>query len=254
MRTLISIIILGLLCSPAWGRSTTVVVGQGTAAATVISDCSGPMSYTGSTGCSKRETFEGTTDCYGGFDPHNCDNAWYYAANAVDFSSTAAPIYGTNSMLVTGGASNNKAILDFTAAGTIYVGMAFQLGDLPNKDHDVVTIMNSSEVAKCIGYINFNNKVGAWNAGGSNNTTETATLSADTTYYMLVRATKGTGADAICTTYLSTDGTTWGYSATSTNGTWTDDVSWVYYNGGGDVGEDRLIDDIRISTSTLNFW
>jgi len=90
------------------------------------------------------------------------------------------------------------------------------------------------------------------NAGGTTQAT-TLSLSDSTTFYIKVKAVKGTGADASCTPYYSSNGTSWTEGTASTNGTWTANPAWFFPNG-TNSGPNIVMDDVRLSTSDFNYW
>jgi hypothetical protein len=69
------------------------------------------------------------------------------------------------------------------------------------------------------------------NAGGTNGDSSTGLVVAGTTYHLWIRYVKGTGANAIITAYLSTTGTRGSSVAERTDGTQTNQVAQIRFQG-----------------------
>jgi len=151
------------------------------------------------------------------------------------------------------------AALGFTAGATIYAGAMININTYTlNNDYDVLNVETSTLTPLC--ELKFNtfspNVLEVTNPGGS--TGQSSTISGGwvngKTYYVKLEAVVGSGANAACTAQLSTDGATWGYTATSTNGTWTTNTGYVEFDQTGTAAINKIVDDVRASTSTFNYW
>jgi hypothetical protein len=255
MRKLISISFVLLLAAVLlYPQDMIVIRRKAAAASTEIADCSGPMTYTGSTGCTKREIFEGVTSCYSGFSS-NCSSTWYYA-NGVTFNSTTspAPLQVTYSLYVPD-AGGSKAFLGYTAASDVYGGAAVNFAGIPATTNiNVIRVDTAADTTVCTAGLYGATVFQVSNTGGTTQTT-TVSLSTGTTYYMKVRAVPGSGSNARCDAWLSTNGTSWGYSVSSTNGTWTANTGYFHMeNTTGTTSAHFTMDDFRIASTSFNYW
>ena len=265
MRKLILAILL-ILCMCVYASAgTTVVVVQGVAAGAAT--CTGAAP----TGCTGRETFDGSTDC--GDDPNNaqtCDNTWTllshsypdYTGNA-DCTDTEVPyvcctgseagtcpaaVEGTYSMNVQDNWTNNPTI-GISATDEIVVASMFRTSG--TNTNYVIQLRDTSSNDLCRAENGGGSFLKANNTGGSTGG-DGLTLNVDTDYYVRVRAKKGTGANAQCEVWVSTDGTNWGTSSSSTNGTWTAQVEKIGLSPGNNNAE-NIMDDIRwLSGSSMD--
>jgi hypothetical protein len=255
MRTLLTI---SLLCSFAFGQGLTVNKGAKfnkgsvlTPGIRAISGCSGPPSVTGSSGCLLRETFEGSTLCYASYGS-TCDQGVFFAAGTPNFAYTTppAPLQQTRSFYVaTGGSVNVEE--QVTAQSTFYAGIMVNVDTLPASSEFLFSVLDGSDNLLCRLSFFSNNQFNVSNTGGTTQTTA-VTLATNTTYYIAIKAVAGTGANATCTPYFSSNGSSWTTGTASTNGTWTANVARVNFLS--QTGTDFIVDDIRIATSLFTYW
>ena len=232
----------------------TPMLGAGVSAAApaTISGCSGLPTATGSSGCLARETFDGATSCYSGF-TSNCDQTWSYATGDLVFNYTTAPapLQGTNSLYIPAG-FGSKGYFSVTTSGTMYAGAMVRVSSLPVQSNNIFVIESTADTPLCTIQFYGTDTINMLNAGGTTQAT-TLSLSDSTTFYIKVKAVKGTGADASCTPYYSSNGTSWTEGTASTNGTWTANPAWFFPNG-TNSGPNIVMDDVRLSTSDFNYW
>lgn len=240
-------LLLSLLITLSLSGQTMMRV-QRRAAASVISNCSGAPSLTGTSGCIARETFEGSALCFADYGNY-CDAGFEWVSGGANFNGTTSPLQGSRSLLLP--ASTGTVIRGLTATGTVYGAIMFQFDAAASGDRTVqLELRTSGNSTLCRGYIWQGNSLGALVGGGEDNSAAIS-LSANTTYYLKVRYVPGTGANATCTAYLSTNGTSWGYSANAANGSVTADAGRIVPVGGP---TNLKYDDLRVSATDINYW
>ncbi len=194
-----------------------------------------------------QETFEGSNACYGGIGNY-CDNAWTWIAASMGVRSSTGPLQGTYSSASTDDttANMNKSI---AAADEYYLAVMISITDYTRNEAFDIILANASETARCTA-TNWQQNVYGINSGGTNTSDVITTLANSTTYYMKIRAKKGTGANAECQVYVSSNGTSWTATQTSTNGTWTDQIGkFVLTKNQTGI----KFDDIRVSTGDISY-
>lgn len=259
MKSLIALLMV-LLIFPANGQILAPILATHTSSGGGgISGCSGAPTASGSSGCLVRETFEGSTLCYSGF-TSNCNNAWYFAENSLQFNYTTspAPLQGSYSAYFPDNGTFPDGMLAFTASATSYAGAIVNLNTYTaNQAYGLIQTETSQGATLC--QVVFNTFSPATlqvvNSGGtSQQITVTGGFTAGATYYVELEGVVGTGANATCTAKLSTNGTSWGYTVSSTNGTWTTNLDYVEIGQTGYTGINKIVDDIRVATSSFNYW
>lgn len=183
------------------------------------------------------ETFGGSTLCFSGM-ASVCDNAWDYA-NTVTFAA--------GSLTLASGVG--ETIVISSANDTLYYGVKMTWSSGTNRV--VLRALDASNTELCDVTI-YSNNLYVVNTGGSNQNDSTP-LTAGNDYYIKLKATKGTGSNAACQASFSTNGTSWTWTAASTNGTWTAQPSRMEFQGSGGAGADMVYKAARISTSDFNF-
>jgi hypothetical protein len=242
-HTLGRLLLVALLLLPtllyAGGTASlrVAVTGSGSGA---VATCSGASP----TGCTLRETFEGSVECYTGGDS-SCDSTWTGVNNpsTYRYATSPAPLQGTYSIYPAPGALQYKTI---TPADQYYFSVMLNKSNIAAEGIGIV-VRDASHNALCV--LELYNSYTCFNAGGTN-CTNSGTLSSNTTYYLKGRAKKGTGTNAECEVWISTDGTTWGSSRTSTDGTWTAQIAEILFNGEGAAS---VMDDIRVFTGDISY-
>ena len=249
-KLLIILFLLTLLLTATPVQSATMVSGRpcpGGATNTALANCSGPMTYTGSSGCLMRETFEGCaancTSCTSGY-------TWTVFSGTPGCANTTTPLQGSQSY---GGTADSTVIEIYTTQvaidgyGELYgtfamkiascsTGYPIPFGFSNSTGADVATISNAGECR--------------YRACTEDACTAPTTLSADTLYYVKLYTKKGTGANAIVQWWTSTDGTTWTNRGSITDGANTNNMGrpWVFYQS-----EQVKFDDVRVSTTDINY-
>lgn len=239
----IGLLILALCAFVQFAYGATAVSGRpcpgGAAAA---SPCTGASPAD----CTLREVFDGSSYCYGSSGDQNCSFTWTNYDTAPDWNYSAAPLQGTYSAEM-GGASV-AFWKDVTGASEYYVAFMFNIHNVTD-DTSPVQFRDSGGNILCQTYIG-SGAIGARQAGGTNSTT--IAISLDTTYYVKLRGKAGSGANAECQIYLSTNGTTWTSTQTSTDGTWTANIEKLVFQGRASVTPE-VVDDIRLYTGDISW-
>ena len=218
------------------------------------------MSFSGNSGCVARETFEGSTLCYSGFSS-NCNYAWTSASGTTVFNYTTAPapLQGTYSLRVpdASGIDANKTFFGYTASATAYAGMAVNLSAYPSANISIFNMEASVDSPLCGIVLYGNSLLQVTNSGGTTQSVAISGLTAGNTYYYRMEAIAGTGTNATCTAWLSTNGTSWNYTISSTNGTWTASTQYLHFlapTGSGLNVSNLIADDLRVAMSPFNYW
>jgi len=243
---LLPLILLIALPCHAFGPAIQAALSAGGAAATCGS-CQGAASCTNAAlACTFRETFDGTTSCYSGDTGNNCDNTWTVSGSS-DLAHTSHPIQATRDVSLTGGSESIR--LSFTAADVAYAA-AYVYITTHGAAANMFFMANSAAGGLCSLSQAASGAITVIAVGGSASST-IATVSDGTGYYFKTKYTKGTGADAICEGWVSSDGKNWGTSQTSTNGTATTQVSRLYLYGV--TTPSHQMDDIRVFTGDISW-
>ena len=240
----------------AWQYTIPGHTGATAASGSSISGCSGAPSDTGSSGCLLREIFEGSTTCYSGYGT-NCNNAWNFISGTwvSNYATSPAPLQGSNSLRIVAGGLG-VGYLGYTSSATVYVGALVNLDAYTaNTNSNILAIESVQGTPVCT--LSFNTftptQFQVSQTGGTTQGTN-VTFVANTTYYVKLEGSVGTGANAVCAAQFSNNGSSWGFTATSSNGTWTANLVDLVEQQSGNAGIDKIVDDIRVSTSTFNYW
>lgn len=178
-----------------------------------------------------------------------------YSGGAVNFDYTPA-ISGSQSCRLwnTGTGYYSVVTPQFTgSSGGNYFAMKINHHIVPAGNLTFVKFLDAS--SNDLGGISWRygtSYLAAAPTGGSLVTSSTA-MDLDTDYWIMARYIPGTGANAVITVWLSTNGSTWTQLATSTNGTTTANAAYVKIenNMGPDMG--FIIDDARVSTNEITY-
>ena len=214
-----------------------------------LASCSGPLSGTGSDGCLFRETFEGSNDCGSWGTYETCDNAWTYGAGLEPDYTTSA-ISGSRSLF--GDNVSENAFTEITDSDEVYVATAIKWSALPSSDNTVLKLTTANGATSyCHLRIYSTNQMLVQNDGGTQQQDSVA-LSVATVYYFMLRGKIGTGANAECQGYISTNGSSWTDGTLSNDGTWQVQLPAIKVEG--TTNTDKVLDDIRVSTTSINYW
>jgi hypothetical protein len=212
----------------------------------VIGGAASPCTGANPADCTVRETFDGATACGDGSHT-NCSNTWTSVTGWCDFDAGSAP-QGTYQASCGGASIVNR--LAFTAGAQYYATARVTASDVTNITQ-WLSLKDNSGNNLCYLYFAATGKLSLANTGGTA-ATGSATYSNGTSYYVKLRAKKGTGANAECQFWTSTNGTAWTTdTASSTNGTWTADVARVYMQAA--AAQTVTYDDIRVYTGDISY-
>ena len=199
-----------------------------------------------------RETFDGATLCATG-GVSTCDNTWTLGASSPNFQYGG--LQGTYAADFPLGQETDLR-RNVTERDPIYV--AFMFKDISGNhtyNGNLVNIMTTNLSAFCASF-----KTSATAStfyvqatGGTGGTT--FTLTSNTLYYIKLKYTKGTGANATIECWTSTNGTDWTARGSSTNGTSasTGGALYLYHYDDGNNYTHYVYDDIRTSASDINY-
>lgn len=198
------------------------------------------------------ETWNGATDCGDGTHS-NCNNTWSYWSSWPNFVATAAgtPLAGDGTYCLSMSAIEQEIYHSFTPADTIYASVPVSNSAL--QDPNFLQIRDASDNILCniwtYGYGADSFVVS--NTGGTDRSSADHAFAVNTKYYLKIKAVKGTGANAQCQGYYSTNGSTWTTITNSTNGTWTNQPAKVYLKG--QDSSTNLRGRVRVSTNDINY-
>lgn len=250
------ILFLLLLPSLAWGgdieiaRMNPYILGGGVGC--TISNCSGDETCTGTSGCLIRETFDGCT----GTNENGCDNTscgsapcLYYAVNRCTLNDASSPLEGAQDASC--GGAVEMVELRFTASDEVYATAIIDTPDVTaSTDRLMVQDASGNDLCK---FTMVSSSMAIYNTGGTAKG-DTEDFENSKKYYIKIRAKKGTGTNAECQGWASTDGTNWTFTTpdASTNGTWTaQPAKFIGY--GSSATLTTRFDDMRVSTSDINY-
>lgn len=255
MRKLLASVCLYLVLfcacrSDLWGQRILAPILQAAPTGGGGAGCNG----TSPTGCTFRETFEGTNACWSG-GPANCDNlnGWgneFCGTNCVySYATAPAPLQGSHSLGFVAG-SGAIAEATFTGASTIYAGAVINFTSFSDFNEHI-DIRDGSDNLLCgVEMSSGGTSFQIVNTGG---TTQSSSSGLSTgTYYFQIKATVGTGTNAVCQLLYSTTGASGSWTTvTSSNGTWTATPANVRFSSNA-TGE-FIVDDVRVYTAQMNW-
>lgn len=198
------------------------------------------------------ETFDGSNACGDGSST-NCDETWVVNNSPVfNYTTAPAPLEGTYSWQAD--LTTETISIGFTPCDEVWVS-AIVRDDVAVNYAKIFEVLDSTDNSLC--WCEWYDtgagvKLVARQTGGTNAPTD-ADYSADTTYYIKLRAKKGTGANAECQVSISTDGSTWTTPAASIDGTWTTEPSKIKLYGNDGTTTYGLKDDIRVDDADINY-
>jgi len=204
-------------------------------------------------GCTAREKFNGCTNTlYNGCDNVACGSApclSNYVAKCT-LNNTTTPLEGAQDESC-GGATQGTQLL-VAAADEYYATTLFSTSDV-TKTTGIFNLWAGVGTTGCQAFPN-SSKMSISNSGGTTRA-GTYTLVNNTKYYLKIRAKKGSGSNAECEFWLSSDGTNWtlDHNATpSNNGTWTSQIDRAATYGSSATHTTHF-DDLRIFTGDINY-
>lgn len=246
MKRLLPLLIFLLICSFAQTSSARmsacIAGGGGVASGGGGGSCTGSNPST----CTFRETFDGSSYCIGSSGDQNCDSTWTSViAGTPDWNNTSYELSGTNALYLTATSVVEKSL---TAANSYTVAMS---GYVETRAYTQYLIgMYNTWIAGCLMGMGSGGAITVAVGGGSTSST-IATVANGNRYYFKSKYTIGTGANASCEGWVSTDGTNWGTSQKVENGTGTGQIDSVRF-----AAEDTTqiyLDDVRVYTGDITW-
>lgn len=238
MRRLAVVLAVLLVASSAWAGQQIIMCGFGGIAYSCSDD--------NVTGILFQERFECGANTSGG--DADQEQVWT-AGGTPSFTDTTAPVLQGTEGALFGNTNNAYHAVDNP---DIYVAFKMNYASLGGST-TLIALTNGANNRGSITWNPVNGKMACVNSGGTTNTTAGAVFATSTTYYVKIRATTGTGADAVVTGWTSSDGASWTQQCQSTNGTWTDNVTRIYLPNVGYQTLSGRYDDVRGSTSDINY-
>ncbi len=199
-----------------------------------------------------RERFEGGSSTGGG----DSDNEMAWTTNAgtsEDWNYTGTILEGSESGFMGTGDTTTIYTADFTAqsAKTFFTFM-FRTTSTWSASRNIAIIADNVGNILCNIQQNTDDTVRLYNTGGSNAGTA-GTFAADTTYYFKMTATPGSGANADCEFWSSTNGSSWINTVQISDGTWTADIAMLAYQTTVSSSSEYIIDDLRLDDVDINY-
>ena len=212
MRKKLSLLLL-LLLIPAlaygWGM---VIIGGGGPTADYCTDTASSATL--------QERFECGANTYDG--DTNQEYASWTEGGTVDWGATPGDLDlgGTEDLECGGTAWENVDSGNITDVAEIWAGMIFGVSDLPAAENTVFRVEGAGDEGWCVLKLASDGKIWMYNDGGGGN--DAGTYSADTRYYIKVRAKYVDGSNDECECWISTDPAAWGASdASDATGSWS---------------------------------
>lgn len=241
IKKLLTILFILLLPCLSWGWGT-MIMGGGVPAA--------PASCGAGTEllC---ENFDGSTACGDGSHT-NCNNTWTVSgAPTFDFNyaTAPAPLEGTYSFRINMSTGDDETgwYKAFTASDAVHF---FYIVNAHLRTLSNINFMITDSAGALLMAVNnagyeFNIMCGTVNAYSA------TTMAVDTTYYIWGDYTKGTGANAVCHLFHSTDTTKGAADITITNGDATGQAARAVLYQSSIASNDFIMDKIRVGTSAF---
>lgn len=242
IRRLFAALILVCLVSPAYAGSIIIAKKKGGAPA--------PCTGSAPSNCTIRETFNGANECAATY-TSNCSMAadfWTVAAGTPDFDNASYPKSGqTYALYMTGSAqirnTNNLSASDeWYQAVPMYVETRGAVTALLAFKNGTTTLCRMDSTTGGV--------ITVLAAGGTASST-IATVADGNAYYLKLRYKLGTGANAECQGWVSTDGTTWSTTQSSTDGTSTAQATRIYPFSG--ASSKWHYQEIRVYTGDISW-
>lgn len=237
-----------------------VFLGGGGAAATAKFPCQDATHLGDGTAVYKCEDFEGAASCESGSADSNCRNTWVAldaCATAVDYSSTAAPLAGTNSALFAESATAGLCTKTIAFTGdSAYVYARVKINTLSIDSYSSAPIAIRTDTTSVCGFLVKNTwggtTFGVWAGEDIPCSSGCLTPTQGQEYYVWLEYVKGTS----CTVYVSETATKPANAqATDTTGiadTSANIVKLLSYDSTNDSIDDVLFDNIAVSATQLS--
>jgi len=160
-----------------------------------------------------------------------------------DYSTTGLSMKGDECLQIE---QNDSAEASFTASSTIYITAMLRYDTLPAADNTFFSLYNDGNRLLRV-RIRTNGQLRLINEGDAGYNGDNPGI--NTTVYVKLRYTKGTGSDAIAALYTSSDGITWSSGVESTAGTSTLDANMARLDN--EAAGSIYIDNILLSTEDI---
>jgi hypothetical protein len=187
------------------------------------------------------QNFEGT-----GYD----NSESWSEVDSPDEDYTTTVLRGSQSLDISGDTYESTTIT-FSATGPCYVFFRFRFSALPSSDASIFIMRDASDNQlaalrlRSNGYIRAYNGTGGYeNSGG--------TYSANTTYYVWLEYTAGSGADGETKVYIDTDTTKPAATITVSDGDATTDATKVVLTNGNDGTPNFVFDQILVDDEAIS--
>lgn len=260
MKRLIPLLLLLLCCAVQSHAGMNAYIAGSVASVTSAKfPCQDATHLGDGTAVYKCEDFEGATSCESGSGDSNCRSTWVAVdacSTAVDYSSTASPLSGTNSALFNEASSGSACSKTVTYTGdSTYVYARIKVGAFSIDAYSgyplAIRTDTTSVCALLIKDIGEATTFGVWAGEDVACSSGCITPTQGQEYYVWLEYVKGTS----CTAYVSTTATKPASSqATDTTGipdTAANIVRIWSFDTTNDYIDETLFDNIAISASQL---
>ena len=180
------------------------------------------------------------------FESGVCDDGWSTSGSVCDYAHATTPMSGTYEMECISG--EDSTITFDSTYPDVYV--AFEWSSIPGDTYENVIFKDSGDAV--LAYLQFRtDRLRIYQTGG-----DFVTIAAPDDIdivggenFFKIRLTAGTGLDADIEVWADTGGSEWGSSESTNNGTWTNDVAKITFEGG--ASNTIYIDEVRVLDSDL---
>lgn len=229
MRRIIITLLLLFLTIPALASDQSCIVGKKKSATCADASCTGFLA------CQNFETTSGVTSCTTTASEDNSETLTCSAGTGatINMDYGTGPLRGSQSLYFTNGTGTSTVYLPFSAQTEVYGFVEFYLGS-DGGTATVVSLRSNATAIFSVSYNKTNHKLAVGATLGS------ATIAANTKYFMWYYYKAGSGADALVKVWVSTTKT---MPATPdidiSNGAYTSSVNRLY---------------LENTASTQNIW
>ena len=185
-----------------------------------------------------------------GFETTGVPTGWFTVAGTPNYDDTSAAYSGSQSISFP--AASARAGVDFAAQSDVWIGAAYKQAAWPGITSTTFRLMNTGGTANLAEMaFRADGRVQTSISGGTTDYGDPTYTSATGAWaFVKVHYVAGSGSNASCTVYLSTDGMTWHVAATTTNGTSMENVGQLQLKS--DATNINL-DDVRVSPADFDY-
>lgn len=172
---------------------------------------------------------------------------WVEDVGTPNEDYTTTVLRGSQSLFITEG---NTVYFDLTASSEVYIHFRIRFTTDPAGDVEVMKLWNSA-FSTIFTFSRADTEIAVIHHG-SDTTTTTATLAANTAYHLWIHYAKGTGANGVHDIRISTTATMpVSADASSSSGVSTTDADYLAFKSAAGSGLSYIVDQILVKTTSI---